>query len=82
MLGCCRDEPVIPEPEVHGGIPVDGFSCLLLYTRSLWQAVLESTGATDPDLVIAQLCRNYFRYHRTITFKLKHWKLFELAPIF
>jgi len=61
LLGSARDEPVIPEPEVHGGIPVQDSSFLLLYTHSLWHAVAEATGAQDPDAEIAELCKHYFK---------------------
>jgi len=62
LLASCQDEPVIPEPEVLGGIPIQDFSFLLLYTKSLWHAVAEATGCQDPDSEIAELCRYYFRY--------------------
>ena len=62
ILASCEDEPVIPDPEVHGGIPTQDFSFLLLYTKSLWQAVAEATGSSDPDSEICRLCTHYLRY--------------------
>lgn len=44
-LATCRDDPVIPEPEVQGPIPVGaGLQLLVLATRSLLDAVAKVTG--------------------------------------
>jgi len=67
LLYPSKDEPVISEPEVLGGIAVGEYSFLLLYTRSLWQAVKEATGAEDPDAEIAELCRHYFREESSLS---------------
>jgi len=61
------DEPVIPDPEVHGGIPILDFTFLLLYTKSLWVAVAEATGSPDPDREIVNLCKYYLREETSLT---------------
>jgi len=67
LLANSRDEPVIAEPEVYGAIEADQFSFLLLYTRSLWQAVAEATRSPDPDLEIAQLCQHYLNEETSLS---------------
>ena len=62
ILAPAHEEPVIPDPEVHGGFDVQDFSFLLLYTHSLWEAVAQATNCQDPDAKIAELCRHYFKY--------------------
>ena len=53
---------MIAEPEVHGGIEVDEFTFLLLYTHSLWQAISQDPAVDDPDLEIAKLCFCYLNF--------------------
>jgi hypothetical protein len=46
---------------IQGGIPVGDLNFLLLYTKSLWLAVAESSAGLDPDAEIVQMCRQHFR---------------------
>lgn len=66
-LTSCRDEPVIPEPEVQGGIPIHDLTFLLLYTKSLWLAVAECSGSRDPDAEIVEMCRQRFREETSLS---------------
>merc|ERR1712032_670207 len=44
-LAACRDDPVIPEPEVQGPIPVEGgLQLMAIATSSLLEAVTRVTG--------------------------------------
>jgi len=44
-LSACRDDPVIPEPEVQGPIPVEaGLQLMVIATSSLLEAVTRVTG--------------------------------------
>jgi len=44
-LAACRDDPVIPEPEVQGPIPVEaGLQLMVIATSSLLEAVTRVTG--------------------------------------
>lgn len=59
-------EPIIAEPEIHGGIELDE-SCrfLLLMSRGLYKSLEEATGATDQvnkelALIAVEQVRHYY----------------------
>lgn len=66
-LKSCRDDPVIAEPEIQGGIPIhDSFQFLILFTKSLSNA-LEETGSSDPGGDLANICLNHYKEHSTMS---------------
>jgi len=63
----CRDDPVIAEPEIQGGIPIDdNFQFLILFTKSLADG-LEETGSIDPSGDLANICLGHYKEHSTMS---------------
>ena len=62
LLSSATEEPVIPEPEVFGAIPMDtDVYILILFTSSLVKAFVEATSAQSPETDLVQMCRHYMR---------------------
>ncbi|XP_034949919.1 TGF-beta-activated kinase 1 and MAP3K7-binding protein 1-like [Chelonus insularis] len=61
-------EPIIAEPEIHGGIELDD-SCrfLLLMSRGLYQSLEEATGTDQVNKELALMAVEQFRIQSTIT---------------
>jgi len=67
LLSSCRDDPVIPEPEIQGGILVEQHhQFLVLYTKSVATA-LEETGSVDPATDIATICMAQYKEYSSMT---------------
>lgn len=68
-LTCAIAEPIIAEPEVHGGIVLDETcSFLLLMSDGLYKSLQEATGCNDTvNKEIAQMAVEQFRIQSTLT---------------
>ncbi|GLH04118.1 Probable protein phosphatase CG10417 [Gryllus bimaculatus] len=66
-LTSAAGEPVIAEPEIHGGIPLDE-SCrfLLLMSDGLYKSLEEATGTDQVNKEIAQMAVEQFRVQSTL----------------
>ena len=59
-MSAANTEPIIPEPEIFGPIPLDNDVCiLLLYTSSLVKAFKEATTALSPEAELVEYTRHY-----------------------
>jgi len=59
-VSAANTEPIIPEPEIFGPIPLGNDVCmLLLFTSSLVQAFKEATSATSPESELVEYARHY-----------------------
>nr|CAD7260591.1 unnamed protein product [Timema shepardi] len=67
-LADASTEPVIAEPEIHGGIVLDD-SCrfLLLMSDGLYKSLQEATGTDQVNKEIAQMTVEQFREQSTLT---------------
>ncbi|KAB0795309.1 hypothetical protein PPYR_08057 [Photinus pyralis] len=67
-LKVSTQEPVVAEPEIIGGIPLDE-SCqfLLLMSAGLYKSIEEATGTDQVNKYIAQLVVEQFREQGTLT---------------
>jgi len=60
LVSAANTEPIIPEPEIFGPIPLDNDVCiLLLYTSSLVKAFKEATTALSPEAELVEYTRHY-----------------------
>lgn len=70
-LSVASSEPVISEPEIHGGITIDdSCKCLLLMSDGLYKSLEEASDGRSSDQVnkdIAQLIVSQFRVQSTLT---------------
>jgi TAK1-binding protein 1 len=67
-LSTATQEPVLAEPDIHGGIVLDD-SCrfLLLMTAELYKTIEEATGTDQVNKYIAQCVVEQFREQATLT---------------
>ncbi|XP_015513997.1 TGF-beta-activated kinase 1 and MAP3K7-binding protein 1 [Neodiprion pinetum] len=67
-LASASTEPIIAEPEIHGGIELDD-SCrfLLLMSRGLYKSLEEATGTDQVNKELAQMAVEQFRVQSTLT---------------
>ncbi|KAL1138196.1 hypothetical protein AAG570_009888 [Ranatra chinensis] len=67
-LACATEEPVIAEPEIHGGIQIDE-SCmfLLLMSSGLYKSLEEVKETEQVNKEIAQMVVSEFRVQTTLT---------------
>lgn len=69
-LSCARDEPVLAEPEVQGGIPLDSsYQFLLIFSRSITDC-LSQVVSTETGDILSELCRitaDQFNENTTLT---------------
>jgi TAK1-binding protein 1 len=67
-LSAAKDEPVIAEPSIKGGIPIDD-SCqfLILASGSLCSSLEEATGSRQVNRDIVQMVAEEFKVQNTLT---------------
>ncbi|KAF7382415.1 TGF-beta-activated kinase 1 and MAP3K7-binding protein 1-like isoform X2 [Vespula maculifrons] len=67
-LASAKAEPIIAEPEIHGGIELDD-SCrfLLLMSRGLYKSLEEATGTDQVNKELALMAVEQFRIQSTLT---------------
>ncbi|KAJ8941837.1 hypothetical protein NQ318_005120 [Aromia moschata] len=67
-LAVATQEPIIAEPDIHGGIPLDE-SCqfLLLMSAGLYKSIEEATGTNEVNRYITQCVVEQFREQATLT---------------
>ncbi|KAH0558093.1 TGF-beta-activated kinase 1 and MAP3K7-binding protein 1-like isoform X1 [Cotesia glomerata] len=67
-LAASTSEPIIAEPEIHGGIDLDD-SCrfLLLMSRGLYKSLEEATGTDQVNKELALMAVEQFRIQSTLT---------------
>ncbi|CAG5076916.1 Similar to Tab1: TGF-beta-activated kinase 1 and MAP3K7-binding protein 1 (Mus musculus) [Cotesia congregata] len=67
-LAASTSEPIIAEPEIHGGIDLDD-SCrfLLLMSRGLYKSLEEATGTDQVNKELALMVVEQFRIQSTLT---------------
>ncbi|KAI4479641.1 PREDICTED: TGF-beta-activated kinase 1 and MAP3K7-binding protein 1-like [Polistes canadensis] len=67
-LASAKAEPIIAEPEIHGGIELDD-SCrfLLLMSRGLYKSLEEATGTDQVNKELALMAVEQFRVQSTLT---------------
>lgn len=60
-------EPIIAEPDIHGGIEIDdSYQFLLLMSAGLYKSVEEATGTDQVNKYIAQCVVEQVRYLTTV----------------
>ena len=65
ILSSATDDPVIPEPEIFGAIPLEpSFQFLLLFSKSLLDCL---SGEEDPTLELCRLVNQQFAENATVS---------------
>ncbi|XP_014676751.1 PREDICTED: TGF-beta-activated kinase 1 and MAP3K7-binding protein 1-like [Priapulus caudatus] len=67
LLSTAKEEPIIAEPEIHGGIPMDSSCCfLLLMSDGVFNSVIDATGTDQVNADIASMVAAEFSVQSTL----------------
>lgn len=67
-LRCASKEPVIADPDIVGGIKMDGkVGFLVMFTHGFWQALEAATGTTNIDTDIVNMVAKEFSQQGTLS---------------